>query len=242
MTSIISLINLILYGLTLFTIAAKAQSRSANDDDLPSDNANTVSVKLVTGRVGDIQQSIFINPNGQLASRSLDPAHDIVGAVVESERQIVCFLGRDGDERTAQPGELLSRPFTATEELTQPFLKAKRLYCYDESRDREAGNIYTLFLENRMGQKELVRVPVRDRFEERGTDTTFDLVAEYPTLVMNVARVMIVAYPGAPTEAMNEQKFCLLFTSGSGEPVLSWASQVSIFGPQTNLEKIICRN
>ena len=246
MTPTISLVNIIIYGLTLFTISSQAQSRSGNDDtygdDLPSGDANTVSVKLVTRRGQDFSQSISINPDGQLASRILSPAHDILGATVESERPIVCFLGRNGDERTAQPDELLSRPFTATKELAQPFSRAEELYCYDESRDRQAGNVYTLFLENRRGQKELVRVPIRNRSERSRADSELDIVAEYPTLVIDVSKAMIVTYPGASTEGMDEQKFCLLFTSESEEPTLSWANQVSLFYPQTNLLKILCRS
>lgn len=246
MTSIISLINIILYGLALLTTLTKAQSGSdfddMNDDDIPSDNTNAVTVKLVARRGGDIQQSISIDPSGQLATRELSPAHDIISATVESERQIVCFLGRDGDGGTAQPDELLSRPFTAAKELTQPFSRAEELYCYDESRDREAGNVYTLFLENRRGQKELVRVPIRDRSQRNRADTELDIVAEYPTLVVDVSKAMIVTYPGTSPEAKDDQKFCLLFTSESQEPLLSWANQVSLFYPQTNLLKIMCRS
>ena len=99
--------------------------------------------------------------------------------------------------------------------LSRAYLRAERLYCYDSTRDRAANDVYALFLENRAGQKDLVRLRLRDGDRGYGlldleaesadadadADTDTDARPVPPGLRVNVRKAALIAGPVLPERA-----------------------------------------
>ena len=266
MKSFFSLVSVSLHTLLLFILIANAQARSnidVTDDEISfPDNADSVKVRLKAGRGWDFRYTVPIDANGELSFRKLPLAIDVASATIESDRQIRCFLWRHGDmqqsrTRDKETVELMSSTFSPVEEFSGPFAQTERVYCYDESRDRKADSAFTIFIENRRGQTELVRVQAPNgsnegsapmtlvaaagKGEERADFAELDMVAEYPTLGVDIAKAMIVAYSGDNVSQVEEAlQNCLLFTSDKTDPEVVWPNVVTTLTPRSNLVKIRC--
>ena len=259
MKSFFMFISVFLFLSFIFISAASAQvgsnTNDAGEGTSPIDDTDTVTVKLSAGSDWEFRYAVPVDPNGELLGRKLQLAIDINRATIESDRQIRCFLWRHGDSQESRSRDdeiidLISESFTSTEEFSGSFAQTEKIFCYDESRDRETGNTFTIFIENRRGQTELVRVQIpsidapagaEGDGEERAGFGELDMTAEYPTLGVDVAKAMIVAYPGEKVPQVEEVlQSCLLFTSDRDDPAVVWPNVVTTLAPQTNILRIRC--
>ena len=91
--------------------------------------------------------------NGQLAWRVLPKLRVHRAAIVESESNIACFLWGGRDSPSAA-----SRIITRELPFDSIWGVAERLYCYDRTADVANDNVYSFFMENAQGNKDLVRI------------------------------------------------------------------------------------
>ena len=145
------------------TTIAKAIPATENSDSDINTNTNT-NVARVTYN-GDQVVYMQLPPNGELVYEQLAQVN-IDNAMVHSDVSVRCFFWRQDRADTVQNwgNNYLSWSFSKV--LRQPYSQAERLYCYDNTADKtDDGDdgkegTFTLFIENRRGQKELVRVRV----------------------------------------------------------------------------------
>ena len=187
---------------TMTTSTMASAIPNAENTDAGTDAAIPADDSTNTARVtynGDQVVYLQLPPNGDLVYEELAQL-DIDNAMVHADASVRCFFWRQdrADIFKNYGNNYLSWSFSKV--LRQPFSHAERLYCYDNTADKtDAGDdgeegTFTLFVENRRGQKELVRV----RVPGGQVSGELDLVADRdvdPELRINVIRAALVDVP-----------------------------------------------
>ena len=216
-----------------------------NDDGRSSSSTATTNSTVLINLTGHKTIPMEISSDGTLASYTFEePLGYVSASVVRENEHAVCFLWRQETEDTiyTHTAQWVSISFSAERQLPKPFIGAQRLYCFDNSRDQADGNIYTLFVENYEGDKELVRVrvPAGKHFSE------LSLVNEYPQLRVG-PRASLVDAPGIGQVSLGsydaDQPGCYLRATGDRQsPLVYRTSMVHPYMcfPDEVIDGIIC--
>lgn len=187
--------------------------------------------------------------NGDIVYEELSPPQtDITDAMVHSDVSVRCFFWRQ-DQQTDSVmnwgNNYISWSFSKI--LRQPFSQAERLFCYDNTADKaDQGDdskegTFTLFIENRKGQQELVRVRVP------GGDVhgELDLVTDHddPELRINVVRAALIDVPreeGVAAGGVYENVPRCHIVSAPTQMIPTDLYRVAVFQPYLNILGIVC--
>ena len=201
---------------------------------LDEDNQNTATVSVN----GDIY-NIEVRPDGGLSSVFV-PGVEVAMASVEFHRHVTCFFGRRSTAELNVPNAV-SVPFSTTLGFSEPFYYALRLYCYDSSRNQEHDDTFTIFVQNRAMEEELVQVTLPEQAARPGT---LDLAQNYPDLSRDVEVVALVGTPGMRDvmgkELMIPWAFCMAYSSARGNKGVFDVSNPMLLREARDFNRIEC--
>ena len=154
----------------IFTCIAFATAiQQGGNDGIRTERA-TILINDSTDIIVDIDTS-----NSNLSYVNISPSMTIRSAyaITSSATTVFFFWSRRGRFWDLSFRDFASISFTSDDpfvpnEMMPPqgfFHDARRLYYYDGAEDIADGNVFTLFIENRAGRKELLRSKIR---EDRG--------------------------------------------------------------------------
>ena len=215
---------------------------------IPNTEDGGTNVARVTYN-GDQVINMTLPANGDLVYEEISPSEtDIDNAMVHADVSVRCFFWRqDGQADTVKNWGNNYMSWSFSKVLRQPFSQAERLFCYDNTADKtDQGDdskegIFTLFVENRKGQQELVRVPVPGG----AVHGELDLVTDYddPELRINVVRAALIDVPreegvGAGGVYENIPQCQIVSTPTQRTPTDLY--HVAFFKPYLNILGITC--
>ena len=213
-------------------------------------NAEDRSTNIARVTYNDDQViNMTLPANGDLVYEEISPAQtDIRNAMVHADISVRCFFwrqDRQADSVKNWGDNYMSWSFSKV--LRQPFSQAERLFCYDNSADKtDQGDdskegTFTLFVENRKGQQELVRVSVPGG----AVQGELDLVSDHddPELRINVVRAALVDVPrqeGVAAGGVYESAPQCHIVSTPTQMTPTDLYRVAVFHPYLNILGIVC--
>lgn len=228
----------------LALLIAPTSANGIDDDDSSNRNSTVTNSTVRIDLTGHKTVLMKISSDGALASYEFEERLGYVSAsLVRGNEHAVCFLWRQETEDTIRTdtAQWVSESFSAEKQLSRSFAHAQRLYCFDNSRDQADGNIYTLFVENYKGDKELVRV----RIPEDEAFSELSLIDRYPQFRLG-PRASLVDTPGVRVMYRNpysDYPVCYLRPTGYQQnPLVHATSMILAFKglPDVVIDGIIC--
>ena len=225
-------------------VAAQTNRNGDNNDHDINGNSTVTKSTVHIDLTSHKPISMEISSDGVLASYEFKERLVYISAsLVRGNEHAVCFLWRQETEDTIRTdtAQWVSVSFSAGKQLTKSFPGAQRLYCFDNSRDQADGNIYTLFVENYEGDRELVRV----RVPEGKAFSELALVDKYPQFRVG-PRASLVDTPGARQLYRNpysDYPVCYLRPTGYQQSPLIYATSMILShkcSPDVVIDGIIC--